>query len=273
MKIVGIQEGAAAATAARRVILPKIVAVGLVVGAWQAVVLTRWRPQSLLPAPLSVLSALSHQLVRGDFYQAVAVTMSRAAAGYFLALLIGTAVGASVALVPVLRQAIGPAITGLQSMPSVAWFPFALLLFQFSEAAILFVVILGAAPSIANGIISGIDNVPVQLVAAGRIMGARGLHLYRRVVLPAAMPYVLGGLKQAWAFAWRSLLAGELLVVVAGRPSLGVQLQVARNSKNAAALLALLVVLLVIGIVVDFAFSRVDRGIRRRRGLLTRSRT
>jgi NitT/TauT family transport system permease protein len=194
--------------------------------------------------------------------------VGRAITGYALATVIGTAIGVSMAVVPLLRRALGSLITALQTMPSVAWFPFAILLFRLSEGAILVVVVLGAAPSIANGIISGIDNVPRQLTSAARILGARGPFLYRRVILPAAMPYVLAGLKQAWAFAWRSLLAGELLVIVAGRPSLGAKLQFARDFSDAPTMIALLVVLLVIGILVDRGFGFADLRVRARRGLV-----
>ena len=96
---------------------------------------------------------------------------------------------------------------------------------------------LGAAPSIANGLISGVDQIPPMLLRAGRVLGARGLALYRHVILPAALPSFVGGLKQGWAFAWRSLMAGELLVIIAGDSSLGVRLQFARELSDAAGLI------------------------------------
>jgi NitT/TauT family transport system permease protein len=154
-------------------------------------------------------------------------------------------------------------------MPSIAWFPLAILLFKLSESAILFVVVLGAAPSIANGIIAGVDHVPPLLVRAGRTIGARGLALYRHVIVPAALPTVVAGLKQGWAFAWRSLMAGELLVIVAGHPSIGSRLQFARELSDSPALISYMVVLLVIGVLVDSVFGAVDGRIRRGRGLLT----
>ena len=256
------------ATVAVRRTLPKLGAVLIVLALWEALVLSRWREDYALPTPPQVLAALADQLHNSDFYRAIGITLGRAVSGYALALVIGLAIGVSMAAIPVLRSAVGSLISGLQTMPSIAWFPFAILLFGLNETAILVVVILGAAPSIANGIISGIDNVPKQLVEAGRVLGAHGAHLYRRVILPAAMPSVLAGLKQGWAFAWRSLMAGELLVIVAGRPSLGVKLQFAREFSDAALMVALLIVLLTIGIIVDFGFGRVDLRIRRRRGLV-----
>jgi NitT/TauT family transport system permease protein len=171
--------------------------------------------------------------------------------------------------VPVLRAAVGPLITGLQSMPSVAWFPLAILLFKLSEAAILFVVVLGAAPSIANGVLAGVDNIPPLLLRAGRVLDARGLRLYRHVLLPAALPGFVAGLKQGWAFAWRSLMAGELLVIIANRPSLGVRLQFARELSDAEGLLAAMLIVLTVGIAVDSCvFGPLEHGIRRRRGLI-----
>jgi NitT/TauT family transport system permease protein len=193
--------------------------------------------------------------------------MRRAATGFTLSIVAGTAVGLAVVRVRLLRAAVGALITGLQTMPSIAWFPLAILLFQLSEQAILFVVVLGAAPSIANGLISGIDDLSPQLLRAARVLGARGVTLYTSVVMPAALPAYLAGLKQGWAFAWRSLMAGELLVVIAQRPSLGTDLHFARELADAPRLIAVMIVILVIGMVVDGLFSAVANGVRRRRGL------
>jgi len=159
-------------------------------------------------------------------------------------------------------------ITGLQTMPSIAWFPLAILLFQLSEQAITFVVVLGAAPSIANGIIGGVDHIPPGLLRAGRVMGARGWSRLRYVVLPAALPSFVGGLKQGWAFAWRSLLAGELLATALGKDSVGVLLENNRQFSDYEGLIAVMIVILVIGIIVDGLFGALDKQIRRRYGLI-----
>jgi NitT/TauT family transport system permease protein len=183
---------------------------------------------------------------------------------------IGASVGLVVASIPLLRVAVGSLITGIQTMPSIAWFPLAILLFQLTERAILFVVVLGAAPAIANGLIHGIDHTEPLLNRAGKVLGARGIDRYRFIVLPAALPGFVGGLKQGWAFAWRSLMAGELLVIIAARPSLGTRLQFAREFSDAAGLLATMLVILLIGIVVDaFVFGRLEAAVRRRWGLIT----
>jgi NitT/TauT family transport system permease protein len=169
-----------------------------------------------------------------------------------------------------MRSAIGSLITGLQTMPSIAWFPLAILMFKLTEEAIMFVVVLGAAPSIANGLIHGVDHIPPVLRRAGRVLGAAGINEYRHVILPAAMPSLVAGLKSGWAFAWRSLMAGELLVVIAYQASLGQLLQVNRELSDAQGLLAVMMVILVIGLVVDsLVFGQLEHRIREKRGLLT----
>ena len=249
---------------------PKLAALTLLVIGWQIVVWTQWKPEYVLPSPLSVFRNFFEDLTDRDapLLRATYVTLRRAATGYGIALLIGALVGMAVAGSRTLRAAVGSLITGIQTMPSIAWFPLAILLFRLSERAILFVVILGAAPAIANGLISGIDHIPPVLIRAGRVLGARRLTMYRYVILPAALPAFVAGMKQGWAFAWRSLVAGELLVIIANRPSLGVRLQFARETSNAESLLAAMLVILLIGIIVDAVlFGRLERSVNRRRGL------
>jgi NitT/TauT family transport system permease protein len=247
---------------------PKLAAVFLFFVAWQLIVWSGWRPDYVLPGPVPVFQRLGQDLGQPEFWTGVGNTMRRAFVGYAIAVVIGSAVGLLVARVPIVRKAVGHAILGLQSMPSIAWFPLAILLFQLTEGAILFVVILGAAPAVASGLLSGVDHVQPLLVRVGRVMGARGLSLYRYVILPAALPGFVGGLKQGWAFAWRSLMAGEIIGVVANEPSLGQQLQFARDFSDAQQLLALMIVIFFVGVVVDLAFGFADRAIRRRWGLL-----
>jgi len=247
---------------------PKLAAVALVFAAWQLVAWTGWKDEWALPPPGPVAARLLDDLGNGVLVRATAITLWRAAVGYTLAVAIGTVVGVLVARRRLLRAAVASIITGLQTMPSIAWFPLAILLFQLNESAILFVVVLGAAPAIANGVISGVDHVPTLLLRAGRAIGARGFAFYRHVLLPAALPGYVAGLKQGWAFAWRSLMAGELLVIIAARPSLGVRLQYEREFADAKGVIAVMLVILAIGIVVDaIGFGAVERTIRRHRGL------
>jgi NitT/TauT family transport system permease protein len=252
-----------------RSIWPQLAAVAVVIGIWQLVVLSGVKPTYVLPGPLAVGERLLKDLADSSLLTAIGTTLRRIAIGFGLALLIGSLVGLAIVRWRVLRTAIASLITGLQTMPSIAWFPLAILLFQLTEEAILFVVVLGAAPSVANGLIAGVDHVPRILLRAGHVMGARGIDSYRFVVMPASLPSFIGGMKQAWAFAWRSLMAGELLVIIAQQPALGVRLQLARELNDARGLLSTMIVVLIIGIVVDaLFFGRLDTSIRRRWGLL-----
>ncbi len=246
---------------------PKVLAIAIALLLWQGIVWSGWKPEHLLPGPAEVFGEVYEEF--GPLMDAAGRTMQRGVVGFAVALVIGVLLGAAVARSRVLRAGIGSLITGLQTMPSVAWFPLALLLLKLSEGAILFVVVLGAAPSIANGLITGIDHIPPLLLRAGRVMGARGWAMLRSVVLPAALPAFAAGLKQGWAFAWRSLLAGELLTPIPGTFSLGQRLQAERDFNDATGLMAVMVVILVIGIVVDsLVFGTLDRKIRRRYGLI-----
>jgi NitT/TauT family transport system permease protein len=246
---------------------PKALASVIFFFVWQVVVWTGWKPEFLLPAPLDVIGTLFDNL--DTLIEAAGTTLLRAVEGFALAVVIGSSVGALVARNRIVRSGIGSMITGLQTMPSVAWFPLAILLFKLTEGAILFVVILGAAPSIANGLITGIDNISPVLVRAGRVLGARGITAFRLVILPAALPAFIGGLKQGWAFAWRSLLAGELLVLIPGTHSLGEQLEFNNQFADAKGLIATMMVLFIVGVVMDeLIFGNADRFVRRRYGLI-----
>ncbi|HEY7324585.1 MAG TPA: ABC transporter permease [Streptosporangiaceae bacterium] len=251
---------------------PKLLALVLVFAIWEIVHLTGWK-HYVLEGPATVLSDLWHLVANGQILAAVGVTMRRALTGYLVALLVGSVIGLLVARIPPLRAAIGSVITGLQTMPSIAWYPLAIILFTQGEAAIVFVMIMGAAPSIASGIITGVDYTPPLLLRAGRTMGLRGVTLYRYLIVPGSLPAFVAGLKQGWAFAWRSLMAGELVVSIVGPPGLGVLLNTDQSQQDFAGVASIIIVILVIGIVVDMLFTKADTALRRRRGLLDPSTT
>ncbi|MFE1169183.1 ABC transporter permease [Nocardiopsis sp. NPDC058789] len=246
---------------------PKLAAVVIVLAAWQAVVWSGWRTEFVFPGPDRVLPTLFNEVTSPEFWTAVQVTMRRAFVGFALALAVGVVVGLAVSQFKPLRAAIGSLITGLQTMPSIVWFPFAMLLYGISESAIMFVIILGAAPSIAGGLTSGIDYVSPSLLRAGKVMGLRGVQRYTLLVIPAALPMFVTGLKQGWAFAWRSLMAGELLVIINQQNSIGWALSQARQLNDAERLLSYIIIVLVIGIMIDVFFSWADRSLRRRWGI------
>jgi NitT/TauT family transport system permease protein len=247
---------------------PKLAAIGGFLLLWQAVVWSGWKPPWALPGPGAAFAELVEDVGNSEIPRALVTTMARAGVGYGLALVVGTLIGLAVSGNKSLRAAMGSLITGLQTMPSIAWFPLAILLWGLTEQAILFVVVLGAAPAIANGLINAIDHIPPILLNAGRVLGAKRWSAYRHVILPAAFPSFIGGMKQGWAFAWRSLIAGELIVIIATRPSLGVRMQLAGANSDAPGLIAAMIVILIVGIVVDaLFFARIERIVRTRWGL------
>ncbi|MFF0308790.1 ABC transporter permease [Streptosporangium sp. NPDC004379] len=246
---------------------PMALAVAIVLAVWQSVVWAGFWPEYVFAGPADVAPVLLDRLTSGEYWEAIGVTMRRAVTGFAVSVAVGLVVGALVSRVRVLRAAFGSLITGLQTMPSIAWFPLAILLFGLTESAITFVVILGATPSIANGLITGVDYTPPILLRAGHVLGFRRLQLYRHVILPASLPSFLAGLKQGWAFAWRSLMAGELVVIIAHQSSLGERLFFDRELADSAGLLSTMIVILAIGIGVDLLFETADTSLRRRWGL------
>ena len=245
---------------------PKLLAIAIVLAVWELIHLSGWK-KLIFPAPGPTLANLWDQLHTAQLWQAIATTGERAVIGFALAVVIGGVIGALVSRIAPLRAAVGSLITGLQTLPSIAWFPFAIILFGTTTEAILFVMVLGAAPSIANGLITGVDYTPPLLLRAGKMMGLRRLSLYRYLILPASLPAFVAGLKQGWAFAWRSLVAGELLVVVANQPSLGVLLSTYQDQADMESATSIIIVILILGIIVDMLFGVADRAIRRRWGL------
>ncbi|MFJ4340828.1 ABC transporter permease [Streptomyces sp. NPDC088915] len=253
-------------------VLPPTLAVALVLVVWQVLVSAKITEETKLPAPSAVWDGLVDMWLQGTLLEVIWTSVSRGLAGFLLALAIGTPLGLLVARVKFVRAAIGPILSGLQSLPSVAWVPPAVLWFGLNDAMMFTVILLGAVPSIANGLVSGVDQVPPLFLRAGRTMGATGLKGTWHVVLPAALPGYLAGLKQGWAFSWRSLMAAE---IIASSPDLGLGLgQLLENGRNNIDLpgvfLAILLIL-VVGIAIDLLiFSPLERWVLRSRGLLVK---
>ncbi|MFI5830853.1 ABC transporter permease [Streptomyces sp. NPDC051578] len=254
-------------------VLPPAVAVGLVLVVWQVLVAAHVADETKLPSPSAVWDGLTGMWLKGTLLDVVWTSVSRGLLGFLLALAIGTPLGLLVSRVKFVRAAIGPILSGLQSLPSVAWVPPAVIWLGLNDAMMYAVILLGAVPSIANGLVSGVDQVPPLFLRAGRTLGATGLKGTWHVVMPAALPGYLAGLKQGWAFSWRSLMAAE---IIASSPDLGLGLgQLLENGRNnidmPGVFLAILLILIV-GIAIDLLiFSPVERWVLRSRGLLVKS--
>ncbi|MEV6179136.1 ABC transporter permease [Streptomyces sp. NPDC052015] len=250
--------------------LPPVLAIALVLGAWQLAHSLRLTTPDKLPSPADVWRALTDLWYQGTLFSIIWTSVWRGVSGFLAAVVIGTPIGLLVARVKVVRAAVGPVLSGLQSLPSVAWVPAAVIWLGIDNSAMYAVILLGAAPSIANGLIAGVDQVPPLYLRAGRTLGATGLRGARHVLLPAALPGYLAGLKQGWAFSWRSLMAAEL---IASSPDLGVglgrYLENQREFSDMAGVLLGILLILAVGVAIDLlVFSPLERRVLRGRGLL-----
>ena len=252
-----------------RSVLPPIVAVAFFLLVWIVVVQLHLKPTYVIPPPSDVWSTLQQGWEAGTVQQAVWNSLRRAFVGFTISVIVGTALGLLLAQSRFVRTAIGPLVSGLQALPSVAWVPAAIIWFGLSDAAIYAVVLLGAVPSIANGLLAGVRQVPPIYLRVGRVLGARGFAAIRYVVLPAAMPGYLAGLRQGWAFAWRSLMAAELITF---SPELGVSLgqvlQTGRELSDMSLVIAAILLILVVGVGIEvLVFSPLERRLLASRGL------
>lgn len=231
---------------------------------WQGLARSGIWPSFLFAGPLDVWQSLLDGFRSGVFFQAILTSVGRLAVGYGISLVLGIILGLLTGLNHYAKETLGSLVLGLQALPSVCWVPLALLWFGISENTLIFVVVMGALFSIALGVEAGIKNIlPVYLKAAGN-MGARGLKLALRVVLPAALPSIVAGLKQGWAFAWRSLMAAEIIYVTT---SLGGLLETSSNANNIAQLFAVMVLIVVVGVLIEsLVFGPLERVVRSRWG-------
>lgn len=241
-------------------------AAAVILGVWWSISSSGWVSPSALPSPPAVWSALVERWRDGTIPMGIATSLIRLAVGVLVAVVAGTLIGVWMASKRWVQDALGPLTVGLQAIPPIAWLPLAILWLGFTERAVVFIVIVGAAPAIALATAATIRHVPPVLIRAGRTLGARGWDLYRHIVVPTAVPGYVQGLRQGWVFAWRSLMAGEL--IVAGGRGLGHALDRAGAAFDAPAVLALMVAIGVIGILIDSGLAILDRRVRARRGLL-----
>lgn len=251
-------------------VLPPVVLLVALIVAWQLyVVIAQPRPD-IAPGPLQVLGALGDAWGSGRLQEAVLTSLERGAVGFIIAIAVGTPLGLLLAEWTPLRRAAGPLISGLQVLPSVAWVPAAIIWFGLSEATVYFVILMGAIPSIVNGLLAGVDQVPPQLRRVGTVLGASRWQLATVVVLPAALPGYVAGLKQGWAFSWRSLMAAEIIAVGGSIGfGLGSMLQQSRELADLASVLGTIILILAIGILIELiVFGPAERRMLRSRGLL-----
>ena len=255
-----------------RILLP-LAAFVVVLLAWQFYVSLGLRRRDLVPGPLDVLGSLGSLWQAGTAQEAIWTSLQRGIMGFVISIAVGTPIGLLLSQVKVLRRAFGPLVSGLQVLPSVAWVPAAIIWFGLTDATVYFVMFMGAIPSIINGLIAGVDQIPPQHRRVGQILGASRWEMAVNVVLPAALPGYVGGLKQGWAFSWRSLMAAEIIAMGGSLGfGLGSLLEQGRQLSDMGIVMSAILVILFVGILVELVvFAPVEKRLLRGRGLLAGS--
>ncbi|MGX5359276.1 ABC transporter permease [Kocuria sp. KH4] len=254
----------------RTKVAPPLVALLAGLLLWQLLVALLGPRPDVMPGPLDVGRQFAALLADGTVLGALGTSLWRGISGFLVAAAVATPLGLLIAQRRALRDAVGPIISGLQVLPSIAWVPAAIIWFGLSDATVYFVVLMGAIPSIVNGMLAGVDQIPPQLRRAGHVLGARGWTMASKVVLPAALPGYVAGLKQGWAFSWRSLMGAELIAIGGSIGfGLGSLLEQGRTVSNMAVVMVAVLSILAVGILVELLFfNPVERRLLRGRGLL-----
>ncbi|WP_433874654.1 ABC transporter permease [Sinomonas atrocyanea] len=252
-----------------RALLP-IAAVVVLLLAWQLYVSLGLKRRDLVPGPLDVVGSLAQLWAEGRVQESVWTSLQRGLLGFAVSVVVATPLGLLLGQVKTLRRAFGPLISGLQVLPSVAWVPAAIIWFGLTDATVYFVVLMGAIPSIVNGLVSGIDQVPPQYRRVATVLGASRTELALQVILPAALPGYVAGLKQGWAFSWRSLMAAEIIAVGGTMGfGLGSLLDQGRTLSDMGVVMSAILIILGLGVLIELAvFGPVERRLLTRRGLL-----
>jgi len=238
---------------------------GVLIGSWFLLVKLKVWPPYVFPSPQGVVEALWAGFADHSFWIAIGVSMKRMLLGYSLSVILGMVLGLGVASNKFLEETVGGLLVSLQSLPSICWLPLAVLWFGLTEKAILFVVVMGSLLSVTIAMETGRQQMPKIYGMAGRNLGARGFHLFWHVLLPASLPYIVSGLKQGWAFAWRSLISGEMIFVSLG---LGQLLMMGRDLNDMSQVIAVMILIVAIGYIVDgLVFKNIERRLQQKWGL------
>lgn len=223
-----------------------------------------WKPY-VFPSPKDVFLTLEALIKDKTLFFGIISSLQRLIIGFGISLIIGVILGVIIVRYEYLRENVRDLVLGLQTLPSVAWIPFSILWFGLSEATIIFVIAVGSTFAIAIATEDGIKNVNPQFLKAAKTMGIKGQKLYFKVVLPAALPMIVSGMKQGWSFAWRALMAGEMLV---GTKGLGYILMVGRDLADISQVVAVMIVIILLGILIEkLVFGKIESNLREKWGL------
>ena len=217
------------------------------------------------PSPWRVAVVLNGNFHDPAFQAALAGSARRMIIGYALVMAVGVGFGIVIGRLPLVDQVLGSLAVAVHAIPGAAWVPLSIIWFGMTEQAVIFTILLGAAGIVIVETDTGIREVPPLISRAARTLGAHGVRYFWFVVVPAATPKVVNGLRLAWAFGWRALMAGELLTSVSG---LGQRLNEVAKTRALDQLLAMMLLIAGIGIVVDgLIFKRLEHLVRVRWGL------
>jgi NitT/TauT family transport system permease protein len=245
----------------------KVVFFLLLLTAWQGLIWLGLWAEYIFPSPLGVAQTMIRGFQNRTFLVGIATSMQRILIGFGISVVAGILLGLALGRVKLLDETVGSLVLGLQTLPSICWLPLALLWFGLNETAILFVVVMGALLAITTATEAGVKNTPPLYLRAARNLGARGWRMYALVIFPAALPAIITGMKLGWSFAWRSLMAAELLYNSLG---LGYLLMIGRELNDMSQVIAVMLVIIAIGLVVDrFIFAPIESRVRERWGLVT----
>ncbi|WP_373893508.1 ABC transporter permease [Virgibacillus natechei] len=247
------------------IVVKRILFLVAIIGLWQLIYALNIFEDIIFPSPTQVGMALYKGFADGDFITALGASFRHLFSGLSIAILLGTILGVILGKSKQADETAGMYLIALQSIPSIVWVPLAIMLFGFSEIAVIFVVVLGGTFVMGLNVRSAIQNVPPDLVRAARTMGTKGFRLFYRVEIPASIPYFMSGVRLAWAFSWRALMAGELL---SNGPGLGYSLSYAQDYARMDQVIAIIIIIGVIGAVVDnLVFSKLENTVMKRWGL------
>lgn len=251
-------------------IIERVIFFALLLIFWQIVayigveLLHTWKSYTM-PTPLGVWDKILKLFSGSSIYLAILSSLKRVFIGYILAIFIGAILGVLIVGFPYLERNLKPIILGLQTLPSICWLPFAILWYGLNESAIIFVIVIGSAFSIAISVENGFKSVDPILIRAAKTMGANQRELYTKVILPASTPMLISGLKQGWSFAWRALMSGEMMSATVG---LGQVLLLGRELADINQVMVVMILIIIIGSVIDKCiFSNIERRVRNSRGL------
>jgi NitT/TauT family transport system permease protein len=251
--------------AALRKMANQVIFYAALLGIWALLAKLRVWPPYLFPPPWQVAEALWAGFKDHSFLIGITVTMKRMLIGYSISVVLGMILGIGVASNRFLEETVSPLLVSLQSLPSICWVPLAILWFGLTEKAILFVVLMGCILSVTIAMEDGRKQMPKIYTMAGRNLGASGFRLFWYVMLPASLPYIVSGLKQGWAFGWRSLIQAEMIFLTIG---LGQQLMMGRDLNDMSQVIAVMILIVALGYVVNrLVFRTMERALQTRWGL------